>query len=184
MKKAILLSLYFIIGTSCLFSQQYALDSGSIMLSGTANFTKYSGAFYKETEGTGTNLLSLSASGHYFIIPNLILGAGVDFSRLSQREDAFTTISAGPNLGYALGGPESKIFPYIITGYRYNLYEDVVDITGSDIFFGIGAILLGADHVGLDLNVTYHIMNLEPEGGESQSGNVFSVGCGIAGFLF
>lgn len=184
MKKAIFISLCLIISTSCLFSQQYALDKGSIMLSGAANFTKYSGAYFKDTEGTGTNLLSLSTSGHYFIIPNLILGVGIDYARLSQRESVFTTINAGPNLGYALGGPESKIFPYIITGYRYNLYEDVVDLTGNDLFLGIGAILLGSDHIGLDLNVTYHMVDLKPDEGDSQSGNVFSIGCGIAGFIF
>lgn len=96
------------------------------------------------------------------------------------------TVGIGPSLGYAIGQADSKSYPYLATEIRY--YSIGVNdqlVSGTDIVVGGGLIIPAREHLGIVVEVGYHIMNLKRDNWkESKSGNIISIGIGVAGLLF
>lgn len=186
MKNYILFLLLFILSTTYVFSQEYAIDKNSIMFSGTGSFSSFGGDFYEVNDNNRLTSITFSPSINYFIMEGIFLGGGLGYSRLSQGDESISSVSIGPNLGYAFGNSQSKLYPYLASGFRYNSNSVGDDsISGTTISVGCGLIILGSKNVGIVIEATYNIIDLKKkDANESVSGNIFSLGFGVAGFLF
>ena len=186
MKKIILAILLLSFSATFVFSQDYAVDKGGFILSGTGSFISQGGDLYEDWEDNRLSTFSLTSAVNYFIVRNVFIGAGLAYTRVSQGDDSMSTIGIGPTMGYALGKAESKSYPYIATSIHfYSIGFDGETTSGTNIFIGAGMIFSIKKHLGLILEIGYNFQNLKHEDwDESMSGNAFSVSIGIAGLIF
>jgi hypothetical protein len=186
MKKIILSILLLLFSATFAISQDYAVDKGAFILSGTGSFTSQGGDLYKDFEGNRLSTFSLTSAADYFVVRNVFIGAGITYTRMSQGEDSMSTVGIGPTVGYAFGKAEGKSYPYIATGIQfYSVGADDETIPGTNIFIGAGMILSIKEHLGLVLEIGYNFQKLKHEDwAESESGNAFIISIGIAGLIF
>lgn len=167
------------------FSQEYAVDQGSTIILGTVSFTSEGGDLYENADGDRLTTLSIAPTAIYFVAPNIGLGASVAYQTMSQGGSNYHVLGVGPTVGYFIGNPDSKNFPYLAAGIQYNTMGNGNSISGTDIVLGGGILFTVKDHIGIVLDVGYHMQSLKPEGADdSTSGNIIAVGIGIAGLLF
>jgi len=166
-------------------SQDYAVDKGAFILSGTGGFMSQGGDLYEVGEDR-LSTFSLTSVANYFVIPNVFIGAGITYTRVSQGEDSMSTIGIGPTVGYAFGKAEGKSYPYIAGGFHFHsIGANDETISGTNILVSAGIILSIKKHIGLVLEIGYNFQNLKHEDwAESESGNAFVVSIGIAGLIF
>lgn len=163
--------------------QEYMTDKGSKFAGVSLSFTSSGGDLY----GYGDDRVSmgtLAGTYNYFIAKQFFIGGSLGVTYQSVGDSDGTTISAGPQLGVAFGKPESKTFPFLSVGYRYDHYS-VGDesVGGGDIAFSAGFIVQAADHLGVTIEAGYHIKNVSSEG-VSVSGNIIMLGVGLTGLLY
>lgn len=186
MKKIILSILLLSFSTTFAFSQDYAVDKGAFILSGTGGFISQGGDLYEDFEENRLSTFTLTSAVNYFVVRNMFIGAGLSYNRMAQGDASVSTIGIGPTVGYAFGKKESKSNPYIAAGIQlYSLGSDGDTTSGTDISIGAGMIISIKEHFGLIIEVGYHFQNLKNEAWpESISGNIFGISIGIAGLLF
>lgn len=186
MKRIILSILLLSFSATFAFSQDYAVDKGGFILSGTGSFTSQGGDLYEDFEGNRLSTFSLTSAANYFVVRNVFIGAGVAYTRVSQGEDSMSTIGVGPTVGYAFGKAEGKSYPYIATGIQfYSVGANDETISGTSILVSAGIIFSIKKHIGLVLEIGYNFQTLKHEDwAESESGNAFVVSIGIAGLIF
>lgn len=166
--------------------QESAVGKGAFMISGMASFssTGYSSGSNHKTE------LTLSPSGDYFIMDHLFVGTGLSYS--DSRIDGYksTLLGIGPQIGYAFGNKDSKLFPYVNAGWNYLNNKMEVSILGSDgstnfssngISLGIGVIVPVKKYIGLVFEGKYNRFNYSDS---SESENKISINFGVVGLLF
>ena len=171
--------------TSLGYSQNFPTDKGAVLFSGTGSFSSQGGDLFEE-DGDRLTQLTLAPSVNSFVSRNVFIGGALTFSRMSVGSDSYTTIGIGPTVGFAIGNEQSKNYPYFGGGISYYSLGDEDDTTsGTDIKLGGGIIFDVRDHLGIVVEVGYHIMNLKhKDWDESKSGNIFAIGVGLAGLLY
>ncbi len=186
MKKIILSILLLSFITTFAFSQDFAVDKGGFILSGTGGFISQGGDLYEDFDGNRLSTFSLTSTVNYFVVRNVFIGAGLAYTRISQGEDSISTIGIGPTVGYALGKAESKSYPYVAASIHfYSIGTDGETVSGTNIFISAGMIFSIKKHLGLILEVGYNFQNLKHEDWvESMSGNAITISIGIAGLIF
>jgi len=186
MKRIILSIILLSFSAIFAFSQDYAVDKGGFILSGTGSFLSQGGDLYEDFEGNRLSTFSLTSTVNYFVVRNVFIGAGLAYTRLSQGEDSLSTIGIGPTVGYAFGKAGSKSYPYVAAGINfYSMGTDGETISGTNIFISAGMIFSIKKHLGLILEIGYNFQNLKHEDwAESMSGNAFTISIGIAGLIF
>ena len=186
MKRIILSILLLSFIATFAFSQEFAVDKGGFILSGTGSFTSQGGDLYEDFEGNRLSTFSLTSAANYFVVRNVFIGAGISYNRISQGDSSMSTIGIGPTVGYAFGKAEGKSYPYVATGIHFHsLGFDGETTSGTNILISAGMIFSVKKHLGLVLEIGYNFQNLKHEDwDESMSGNAFVISIGIAGLIF
>jgi hypothetical protein len=182
--KNILIITLFIGIVSDIMAQEYAIDKRATIIAGTSILTLQGGDLFNNSEGKGVTNFSFTPTVNHFVTKNLFIGLGVGFSSVSQGDYRTKAFGIGPQLGYAFGESTSTAFPFLDLGIRY--YKNATDYgvgntqrSGSDISLGFGFIFPVKNHIGIIFEGGYHLLKLD-----SNSGNFFSMGIGIAGLIF
>jgi hypothetical protein len=186
MKQFIMSILFIVLLTSIAFSQDYAIDKGSKIISGMGSYASQGGDLFENSDGDRATTIMLMPILNYFIAPNISIGGGVAYTSKSQGDYSIHTIGIGPTIGYFIGDSNSKSYPYLAAGIRYySMGYDDDSISGTDIVIGGGVIAPVKDHIGIVIEAGYHIMNLKhKDWDESESGNIIMIGIGVAGLLY
>ncbi len=182
------MSIVFVLFLSCfgtlVTAQDYAVDTRAVLVSGTGSFCSQGGDLY-EADGDRLHTVSVTSSINYFLAPHIFAGGTLGFTHMSLGEDDYHTINLGPTLGYALGDAQSSMFPFFAAGVNYTSMGDEDTISGTDIRLGGGLILAPKTHLGVIIEIGYHILTLtHDDWDESRSGNTIMVGVGLAGLLY
>ena len=172
-------------------AQEYAIDKYATIISGSGSFMSKGGVLFEDIDGNNSTNFTFAPNINHFITKNFFIGGGFEFSTESQGDYKAYGKGIGPQIGYAFGGPESTVFPYLDLGIRYYILNydngpgDYLRVSGSDISLGFGVIIPVKAHIGLIFEGGYHMLDLsDKENNDSYSGNIFSVGVGISGLLF
>ncbi|TKG95212.1 porin family protein [Puteibacter caeruleilacunae] len=188
--KSLAIICVLLLGAGNLFAQEYAVDKGAYLISGTVSFSNMNGELFEDYNGDGVTAFQLAPKVNYFVAKNFFVGGGLDWSHQKQGDVKTNNIGFGPQFGYAFGDENSTAYPYLDAGLRY--YGVKVDsgssdskASGTEIFFGAGIVVPVRSHIGITFEAGYHIMNLEDKDSDvSASGNIFGIGIGISGLLF
>lgn len=167
-------------------------DKGSCLVYGMTNagFASNSGDLYENEEGDALTAISFSPAGMHFFMPNLAIGAALDFLYSSQGDYSTTEICVGPAVAYFFGMNGSAIRPYVggAFGYLRNSRDDGTDDATDDgfSFTGMGgAVFMAGDHLGFSGQVFVKQTSITREGADdSVSGTTFGVRFGVLGFIF
>ncbi len=187
----------FLFLVSSTYSQSYAIDKGSMLISGAFSFSSAGGDLYKDSEDNNLVTMQLNTSIGYFISPGFNLGGKVLFARASQGDQSQTAIGIGPQVAYYFGDANTKTYPYIgasvlyvsntykseYTDYYGTIHTSETTVSGSTIYFGGGVCQMLSKAIGLFGEIGYQIDNLSNDG-NSSSGNKINLTIGIAAFLF
>jgi outer membrane protein W len=186
MKKITLILLVLFVFYSFAFTQDFAVDKGSVIFSAIASYNSQGGDLFENADGDRATTIMLAPAAMFFIMPNIGVGGSASYNRQAQGDNSYSTIGIGPSVAYYYGNAESTMFPYLGAGFRYNIMGDKDDkVTGTDIAVGLGLLYPVKKSVGVVIEAGYHIMNLKHEDwDESMSGDIIMVGVGIAGILF
>ncbi|HLP75270.1 MAG TPA: outer membrane beta-barrel protein [Bacteroidales bacterium] len=190
--RSIIIIIWFIGLSSTTSAQEYPIDKKAVIISGSGSLLSQGGDLYEGFEKGRATIINVSPTINYFILKHLFIGAGFDFYQESQRNINNNLFGIGPQIGYAFGGPDGRVFPYIDMGFRYysskQYYGGIVsDLkrSGSDAVFGFGVIVPVKTHIGILFEGGYHIIRLKNKVYDiGNSGNTLSIGLGISGLLF
>jgi outer membrane protein W len=171
--------------------QGFAIGKGASMITGLASFSS-SGSDNVSDSPLGSmsqtvTALSFTPSIDYFIFNNFFVGGDLGYSNQNSSISKITELAIGPEIGYAFGHEDSKVFPYLNAGWNYINYKinetsiSISSLSGSGVSFGFGVIVPVKSHIGLVLEGKYNIINYTES---SQSVNVFSLNFGLVGLLF
>lgn len=156
----------------------------------TAGYINASGDLYKDSEGHSSNTFLVMPSVVHFSPANVGFGGDLLLLRFKQGDAGLTTLGVGPKMMFAIGGKESKAYPYFTFALYYvrsTEEQGRVDYTvsGTRLKFGTGANIMVASHLGILMEVSYNLDNLKGEHAkESTQGNMIIVSMGLAGFTF
>jgi outer membrane protein W len=186
MKKIILISLVLLLFHSFAFSQDFAVDKGSILFAGTASFSTSGGDLFENADEDRMMSMSIEPSVSYFVIQNVGVGLRASYSRDSQGDYSSSAMGVGPSLAYFLGDAESNMFPFLGAGFLYlSTTDDDYTLSGTDIAVVAGVLVPVKKNLGIMIDAGYHMMSLKHEDwDEAESGNMIMVGIGIAGILY
>lgn len=189
MHKNASIAIFIIFLATAVMAQEYAIDKGSTIVAGMASFTSQGGDLYADSDDNRATSLTISPIVNHFFAPNVAIGAAVAYTREAQDDNSYHTLGIGPTLSYFIGAAKSATFPYLSAGIRYynigNEGDEHDTIGGTDIVLGGGILATINGHIGIVIEAGYHIMNLKhKDWDESMSGNIFSVGIGIAGLFY
>ena len=166
--------------------QGFAIGKGASMITGMASFSNRGSATVNGSSESVTTI-TFTPSMDYFLFNHFFVGGGLSYSSQTQNSTNVTGLAFGPEIGYAFGKPDSKVFPYLNAGWNYlnskvdESYYGSPNLSGSDLSFGFGFIIPVKSHFGLVLQGKYDTINYS---GSSQSVNVISLNFGVVGLLF
>ncbi len=187
MKKIFISLVLMLSSLSIVYSQDYVIDKGAIIISGIGSFSSRGGDLFENYEGYRLTTYMLMPNINYFVVSNFFVGGGIVYTRQKQGVDSQSTFGIGPTFGYALGQAKSKNYPYLAAGIRYYSlgFDTGESLSGTDIVIGAGLIAKVKENLGIIVEAGYHIMNLKYENSiKSESGDIISIGIGIAGLIF
>lgn len=163
--KSLFFAFVFLISTSNLFAQEFAVDKGATFISGVASFTSQGGELFEDYDGNNASTFNLSPNVNFFVAKNFFIGGGLEFAHEKQGDYTSNNIGLGPQIGYAFGNENSTAFPYFDVGLRY--YGMSVDYgsgnsegSGTDIFLGAGIVIPVKSHLGITFEAGYHMMDI------------------------
>lgn len=183
------LVLCLVVGTA--FSQDFAVDKKAWIISGTVEFSSSSGDLYENADGDAVTEIGFMPAADYFVMPNIFVGGMISYVSMSQGDVSVSSMGIGPEVGYAFGNADSKVFPFAKAGFQYlSMSADYgsgndFDATQTDIIISLGVILPVKEHIGISPELSYHIQSYDPdvEGADTIDGNVIRLGVGIAGLV-
>jgi len=190
MKKVASIILVSILFFSFALSQDFAVDKGSMIISGMGSYENESGDLYENNDGESRNKLDLTTKYNYFVAQNIAVGGNLNYLMASQGDYSQTTLGIGPTAGYFIGNAESEMYPYLAAGISYlhqGMKSENYDntISGTDITVSGGIIIPVKNHIGFTAELGYHMKSLkEEDADESISGNIISLNIGISGLLY
>jgi hypothetical protein len=187
--KSILLISCFLSLSFTVLAQQYAVGKKASIVFGSVSAMNQGGDFFEDTQGNNIKTLNFTSSINHFITKNFFLGGSLEFSSESQGYYTSKGVGVGPQIGCAFGDSQSEAFPFFDVGLQY--YKMNIDkgyprqFTGSDLTFGFGLIIQIQSHIGLILQGGYQMLSLKDKDlNKKYSGDVVSLGIGIAGLIF
>ena len=189
MKHGFYLVLLLVLWSGVALAQSHAIDKGARIISGTASFSSYGGKLYKDN-GDRATFLQIEPSYFQFIVPNVTLGGTASFQRQSESNFSKSTLSLGPAVGYFIGDANSKNYAYFSVGIRYQSQNQGYGssdytLSGKDIVLSFGLLAPIKKHIGLTAEISYHTISMKNDSwDDSESGDMFMIGFGIAGLLF
>lgn len=158
-------------------AQDYAIDKGSFLVSGSLNFSS-SGSGRDDNRST---VLSINPDFSYFVTSGLAIGASASVSRFSSGDDSATSFGVGPRIAYYFGGPTSTLFPFVSAGVNYSDTEGLSAL-GADL--AAGAVIMIARNVGLNGEAFYQTARFSRDDGSEFSRNSFGIRGGVTVFVF
>jgi hypothetical protein len=124
-------------------------------------------------------------------MPNLFLGAHVEFINDSQGDYTRTVFGMGPVVRYYFGGEYSKYFPFIAARLDYRKTsvdiddgEPPPDVTSMSYGFAGGLTTMISKNVGIRAALFYMIDSEEPEDLDSVDGNRLGLRIGVESFIW
>ena len=199
MKILLVLVCVALLAFGTVYGAEFAAGKGAMIVSGSVGFANYSGDSYKtyengEEKDAALTEIWFQPALDYFIMDNLFIGGKLFFDSESQDPWSMSTFGIGPEIGYAFGKPESKMFPYGKLGFAYasSNYDPGTTgstdytITGTDIAIAVGLIFPVVEHVGFMPELSYHMESNKGDwdNAESMSDNVIMLSVGIAGLIW
>jgi len=184
MKKLIVICMFFILGSGCASSQNFATENGAVILGGSAGFS----SFGSEGSSGRSTSFSLYPVCDFFITQNLFVGGSLTLSINSSSGSDYTSVGIGPEIGYAFGAAKSSMFPFVKAGFNYmssstTYNNSKTTYSGTTITIGGGMVFEIVKHVGIVGLLSYNIMNTKYES-SSSSGNSIELSFGIYGLLY
>lgn len=189
MKRVILLVLGMaLILPAYIFSQDYAVDKGSIMVAGSAGFAS-AGGDLNEVNDEGLTVISVNPVFLYFIMPNIGVGGDFEYLSTSQGDASSTFLGLGPTVAYFIGNENSTMLPFVSVALLYGSssieHSDKIESTDMNFEFSGGAVLMAAKNVGFRASVFYLMQSHKlKDADESTKGSVFGLRVGVNGFVF
>jgi len=184
MKKLFVICMFFILGSGFAFSQNFSTDKGAMILGGTASFT--SEGF--EGESRRSTSIMIKPVFDYFIMQNLFVGGSLGMYYSSNSSFDNTDVGIGPEIGYAFGGANSSMFPFLKAGFNY--FSLSTTNNGSKSTSSITVITLGGGmvfeiikHIGIVGFLSYNIIN-QPNEFYSKSSNTIELSFGFYGLIY
>ena len=168
-------------------AQEYALDRGSLQISGSASLTS------TDNDNSGDDgrvtVASVLPGLHYFVAEGLGVGGDLIFSYTSSGDDFSTrSIGIGPSVSYYFGGSESRVHPYLSA--RAAIASMTFDSPGGELegsrrsgTVAGGILAMLSSSVGVTTELFYLLEKFESQGQEADS-NTFGLAVGIAAFVF
>jgi len=149
--------------------------SGSLLVAGNISMRNTAGA----PSEWASNQFTASPRVMYYIIPNLALGAGVDYNWFSHTT-SFGEFGLGPRLGYYLGKQNAKGHPFVETGLSFrSRTTNEGDWTGAGIDVNVGLISMIGSSWGTEVRIGY-LWETLAQSGRAKAGGVFTLGAGLA----
>jgi hypothetical protein len=185
MKRSLVIISILLMSSFHALPQEFAIDKGGTIISGTGSFTSSGGDLY-EWDGDRITTIMLTPAVDHFFAPNIALGCRVNYTGQSLGDYSYHAIGIGPSLSYFIGDSGSKSYSFFACGIQYyNAGDDDSSILGTEIFISGGILAPIRDHVGIVIEAGYHMMNLKSDDwDESESGNEIMLGIGVAGLLY
>ena len=184
---AILFSLLLVAATS--FAADWELDKGAVELGGSIMFSSASGDLY-EYDGDGLTTFGIMPEVQYFIAPTFSLGGMISFLSLSQGDYSVSTFGIGPALYKYFGNSDGKTWPFVGAAFMFQSTSmsngDDEKITGTTIHFTGGIAHKLVDHYILKAGLYFDMDSMKGDwdDAESESGSVFGLSVGFAGFVY
>jgi len=191
--RKVLLTVLLVAAFGTVFAAENPVDKGSMLLSGQVYFQTQSGDLYENMDGDAITTMAFQPEVGYFVAPNIMVGASLEYFDQSQGDAGVTRFGIGPMVGYFFDMTKDEvqgsIYPYIIGFFRYSS----VDVEGLDdsqtwtMFGGKGGIhWMLSDAVSLNAGVQVSTDSYDSgaEGAESISGITMWVGAGISAFVY
>ena len=163
------------------FTEQY---SASVTLNG--NMISKSGALYND-RGDVLEVINISTSGNIFVLDNIYAGLAVDYQESTTGTGSTSKTNFGINAGYALNAMDGALFPYLNASLKLvnHSYGELVFLKGPSYSIGAGAIIPIAKHVGFNVDIGYHSIQLKTKlMDDYESGSNLLVKFGITGLIF
>ena len=190
MKRLLVLTLLLVVFASTSYAAENPVDKGSIILSGSVYFSNLSGDLY-EVDGDALTMISADPNFGYFVVPNVMIGATMEFSNTSQGDESMSVLGAGPMVGYFFDMTKAEvkgsIYPYIIGFFTYrSVSDDAWDEDVSVTTFGgkIGMDYMLSDGVALNTGVKFTSVSSKYGDEDSVSGTEIWVGAGVSVFIY
>jgi len=196
MKKLLAVVCIALLAFGTVYGAEFAAGKGAMIASGSVGFANYSGDSYKDANGEDAAMTEIwfQPAVDYFIMDNLFVGGTIIFESESQDPWSSSAFGIGPEVGYAFGKPESKMFPYGKLGFTYvsanydpgTTGSTDYTITGTDFAIAVGLIFPVVEHVGFMPELSYHMESSKGDwdNAESMSDNVIKLSIGIAGLIW
>lgn len=188
MKKVVIVNLILlvIIMPSSVFAQRsYAIDKGSVNVSGNIEIKIEDLDVSRENWNT---VINMNPSYHHFVISNFGIGAVLD---LTIVEDTAPKLGIGPSVAYYFGNPESRIYKFI--GGKFINVRGKDDINDLPIErdwkyqISVGITSIVAKNVGLTCEGYYQYEYIKTEGyglKKTYYLKTFGVQLGLSYFIF
>jgi hypothetical protein len=188
MKKILLINLLLLFSmASLIFAQNPITDKNSTILTITGSYQNLSGDLFEDVESNRIKTITISPAADVFIIKNLFIGGGIDYSYTEQGNVSYSSTAFGPNLGFAFGSNEAVWYPYVVSKFRYTVVDDNQPQAqkGTDIILGHGFLIPVKDRLGVNIEFNYHFLRLKRKNENSYTkGNTFNINIGILALLF
>ena len=198
--KRLFLSILLITGSLAFFcfsasAQTSPISKGSDLLTGGFAFCSAGGRYY-EDDGNRMKIIQFNPSISTFVTRGCEIGGKFLFGNMSQGDVSMTSWGIGPKINYFIDVVEPKtpakgsIYPYIglsvvFTKSTYDGYLDEnFTINGILMSFNLGVYYMLSNSVGLIVEPSYEIDNMEVEGGSSVEGNKYNLIIGFSFFIY
>lgn len=191
--KKVFVSLVVLMFAMSAFATDGPIDKGSMILGGDVSFKMQSGDAYENSDGDALNTLTLMPNLGYFVSPSIMIGAMVNFEKISQGDNSLTELDFGPQVGYFFNmDPErtdvkGSIYPFLKAFFMFDKLSDDGDLDVSKTIIGGqgGVMFMLSNAVALDFGVLFSSDSWKPDGAdESTTGTTIEVGAGISAFCY
>ncbi|MFZ5980980.1 MAG: outer membrane beta-barrel protein [Candidatus Zixiibacteriota bacterium] len=206
MRRTLIIIAITLLATTVLAAEN-PTDKGSMILNGNASFTSISGDELTGDESITT--INIIPTLGFFIAPNIMIGADLEYIKVSYADASASSFGIGPTVGYYFNmdpmrmDAKGAIYPYIKGFFIWTTtspdLEEGTEIDGETISsdmklktttygFEGGMVFMLSNTVGADFNLRYSFdsYKMEADGEESDSidGNTLNIGVGITAFLY
>lgn len=185
MKKKILLCLFTVILFSKINAEEFAVQSGNVLISGGLSYSKQSGELFENRDEEGISTFTLTPGIHGFVSDNVALGGTFSYSKTSQGNDSYSILGIGPQLTIFAGTKKSTVFPFVGGGYKFTSFGYEDKITGGGLYLNIGLLAASTKSLGFVTEVIFYGMSgKHKDWDDSISGKIVVFSFGLVGVLY
>jgi hypothetical protein len=160
---------------------EYFTDMGSMWLGGGLGFFQY----HVRDNSDASNSFVFSPIFRIFPCKYLVVGPALTFTTSGQKGYSSSSISIGPEIGFAYGN-NIPVIPYILSSFRYVHYSSTSDQIytygqeGYEIPIASGLMIPVADGLGLQAEMGYRYQHLTNYRSNNDLGT-FYIAVGVCG---